>query len=174
MFERPVGIVDRRGPLGRERHIGGDRRQHEIIAATVEQPGGRLAHLHGAVEAAHGLQGRAGLAAFGPGADIGQDPSPRRLGQPLDIVPRPHAPEIVQPVEHLAGQNRRHLFDHGTGRLETARGFLDGRDHRRVRRHAGADIEHQTDAQALDRLIVQIHPVDIGGRQAHAIAPVGL
>ena len=76
----------------------------------------------------------------------------------------PGAPEIVEPVEHLAAQNALDLGDDGAGRFE---GF-GGRDgdlaHRRLQRQADAEIEHQPEPQLARRLSSAFQWMSLGGR----------
>ena len=94
-------------------------------------------------------------------------------GQLGKIVPHPRAPEIVEPVEHLARQHAVDFGDDGAGGLECLGGLDGDVAHLLLQRLADAEVEHQADAQ-LARRFIQRLPVDVVGRQAHAVAAIGL
>ena len=110
-------------------------------------------------------------AAIPPGANEGKNFVAlfRRLG--AEVHQRAHAPEAVEPVEHILGQKWRKLFDDGAGGGEVARRPLDRRARRRCRLEAASRFEQQPDAQARE-LRRRDAPVQALRRQAHEIARV--
>ena len=104
--------------------------------------------------------------------DIGQCLLALRRRQLRQVFPHPGAPEIVEPVENLARHHAIDLGDHGAGGFERLGGLHGDLADFLVQRLAGAGIEHQPDAK-LARRFFQRLPVDVVGRQAHAVAAIG-
>jgi hypothetical protein len=82
-------------------------------------------------------------------------------------------PEEVLQVQHIGRQERRHRLDMGARLLEQLSHRFDRGPHLGVDRQAGAGIEMQADLQALG-LERAGAPVDVGNRQAHVVARIGL
>ena len=82
------------------------------------------------------------------------------------------APEAVETVEHLLGQERRERLDDRPGGGEIARRALDRRAHRRLRLIAATGLQHQADLQPAQRRR-RDPPVERLRRQAGEVARVG-
>ena len=170
MLEGPGRIVDRRGQLRRIARHRRNRRDHEIEGRALLQR--RIADRDHLAHAAIDARARSALAALRPGEDIGQHLRLLLRRQCADIGPGALAPEIVEPVQHLARQEGRRLLDDRAGIGEGERRGLDRGLDLGLDRQADAGIELEPDAQAL-RVEIERQPVDLLRRQAHAVARIG-
>jgi hypothetical protein len=132
-----------------------------------------VTHHHHLVHAVIDLSSREVAPALGPDADVRKDAVLRLFRQAADIGPGPRAPEDVEPVQHGTGDEGLHGLDDGAGPLEGAGGILDGRAGVGLELDPEPRLHHEADAQA-PHLDAEIEPGDVGRRQAHGVARVGL
>jgi hypothetical protein len=109
-----------------------------------------VAHHHHLVHAAIDLRAGQVPSALGPLPDVGQDLSACFLAQGSHVHPGALAPEIVEAVEHLAGDEGGHLLDDGACAGKELRSPLDRGADLRIERHADSGLHHDADPQAFD------------------------
>src|SRR6202453_4547359 len=130
---------------------GGHRRGwRENAIEPLRRRDRRLAHLRYPVEAAKHLDAGKPRRGFRPFPDERQHQSAPLGRQGADVAERARAPEPVESVQELLGQERRERLHRGARRLEILRGALDGGLDFRRRRRAAAGLQQQADAQAFE------------------------
>ena len=110
---------------------------------------------------------------FRPVADERQHRGALLGRERVEVDQRPDAPEMVEPVEHLLGEERRDGFDPRAGGLEIARRPLDRRADLRGRRISTAGLRHEPDLEARKRRRAD-RPIERRVLEARVVARVRL
>ena len=173
VLQRSQRVVGGAGQVGRESRDGRHGGQH-IVEGRRGTHRGHAQQVR--LLAGHEqLGGGDGPGTVGPVADEGQDHAALGVRQRLHFHMRAHAPEMVEAVEHVAGEPGLDDLDMGTGRFQPGRSLLHHGTHAGLQGQAAAGIQQQAYAQAahLGGVHVEAAPGNVLVRQAHAVARIG-